>query len=427
MAGAANYIGKENPDPRFNSFTNTATGGVFAEQTSKVGSHTQNYMPVKQGIFSGAFGSMRSNITIGSSGVMDIRNDSTTDVPIRRVVHINPFSGTTDTLIGLELGGIELPYQELVIIGVAGDTITVTHNSGGVSGTERAILCPNDADYTLSGDEVLYLIYDTSLSKWVVISGNGTGGSGDDLGNHTAITTLDMANNNIHNVGIIYDGAGSGSAINMAGNLTVSASLDLSLSDGNGVFLTTDNTVPTVELVTYMRPFSSGLDLGDATHKWGHIYLQSGVNNSKIFLDGGGDTYITGSGLTGRINHYADGSIIFYTDPTTSRFNSNLDLNGDLDLNGNDLLYSGTGNKLQITSNLVIANISSTEVFRYTASGLFMKQDIDCASGVTIDWTSTQSTVGSAGGASALPATPTGYVIMKVNGTEYVMPYYAKT
>jgi hypothetical protein len=117
MAGAPKYIDKGlATDPRFNEFTNTATSGVFAEQTSKASSPGQNYLPVKQGIFSGAFGSMRSNITIGSSGVMDIRNDSTTDVPIRRVIHINPFSGTTDTLIGLEIGGIELPYQELVII-----------------------------------------------------------------------------------------------------------------------------------------------------------------------------------------------------------------------------------------------------------------------------------------------------------------------
>jgi len=263
---------------------------------------------------------------------------------------------------------------------------------------------------------VLYLIYDTSLSKWVVISGNGTGGSGDDLGNHTATQDLDLNGYEIDNAFRIN---GSTSRITFS-----SGSLTLAVDTTDTFALGTAS-----EFTTYKKfaPSSSGIDLGDTTSKWGHIYFQGGLNNSKIFLDGGGDTYITGSGLTGRINHYADDSIIFYTDPTTSRFNSNLDLNGDLDLNGNDLLYSGTGNKLQITSNLVIANISSTEVFRYTASGLFMKQDIDCASGVTIDWTSTQSTVGSAGGASALPATPTGYVIMKVNGTEYVMPYYAKT
>jgi hypothetical protein len=39
----------------------------------------------------------------------------------------------------------------------------------------------------------------------------------------------------------------------------------------------------------------------------------------------------------------------------------------------------------------------------------------------------TQTTVGAAGGASALPATPTGYVPVTIDGTEYVLPYYAKT
>ena len=416
MAGAPQYIPNDSPDPRFNSAINTSIGTTFAESNGKSSSSVGNYMRTKQGIFNGAFGSRRSNLTIESGGILDITQDSTSDIPIRRVIHINPFSGTTDTLIGIETDGIELPYQELIVIGVAGDTITVTHDSGGVSGTERAILCPGDTDYTLSGDEVMYLIYDTSLSKWIVTSGNGTGGSGDDLGNHTATQDLDLNGYEIDNAFRIN---GSTSRITFA-----SGSLTLAVDTTDTFALGTAS-----EFTTYKKfaPSSSGIDLGDTTSKWGDIYFQGGFNNSKIFLDGGGDTYITGSGLTGRINHYADGSIIFYTDPTTSTFNSNLDLNGDLDLNGNDLLYAGSGNKLQITSNLVIASISSTEVFRYTASGLFMKQDIDCATGVTIDWTSTQSTVGSAGGASSLPATPTGYVIMKVNGIEYVMPYYAKT
>lgn len=38
-----------------------------------------------------------------------------------------------------------------------------------------------------------------------------------------------------------------------------------------------------------------------------------------------------------------------------------------------------------------------------------------------------QTTVGAAGGASALPATPTGYVEVKIQGTAYVIPYYAKS
>ena len=38
-----------------------------------------------------------------------------------------------------------------------------------------------------------------------------------------------------------------------------------------------------------------------------------------------------------------------------------------------------------------------------------------------------QGTVGAAGGASALPATPTGYFTIKVNGSTFVVPYYAQS
>lgn len=37
-----------------------------------------------------------------------------------------------------------------------------------------------------------------------------------------------------------------------------------------------------------------------------------------------------------------------------------------------------------------------------------------------------QSTVGAAGGASALPATPAGYAVLTIGATEFVLPFYAK-
>jgi hypothetical protein len=37
---------------------------------------------------------------------------------------------------------------------------------------------------------------------------------------------------------------------------------------------------------------------------------------------------------------------------------------------------------------------------------------------------SSQTTVGAAGGASALPATPVGYMVFKINGTDRAVPYY---
>lgn len=39
----------------------------------------------------------------------------------------------------------------------------------------------------------------------------------------------------------------------------------------------------------------------------------------------------------------------------------------------------------------------------------------------------TQTTVGAAGGASALPATPTGYMVVTIGTAERVIPYYAKS
>jgi hypothetical protein len=38
----------------------------------------------------------------------------------------------------------------------------------------------------------------------------------------------------------------------------------------------------------------------------------------------------------------------------------------------------------------------------------------------------TQTTVGDAGAADALPATPAGYVDIEIGGTVYVLPFYAK-
>lgn len=44
---------------------------------------------------------------------------------------------------------------------------------------------------------------------------------------------------------------------------------------------------------------------------------------------------------------------------------------------------------------------------------------------LTLASPTTQTTVGSAGSASALPATPTGYLTVMVGNTPVVIPYYA--
>jgi|LakMenE01Jun11ns_1017448.scaffolds.fasta_scaffold9955553_4 hypothetical protein len=46
------------------------------------------------------------------------------------------------------------------------------------------------------------------------------------------------------------------------------------------------------------------------------------------------------------------------------------------------------------------------------------------AGDVTVTSTTTATTVGAAGGASALPATPVGYLVVNINGTARKIPYY---
>lgn len=64
---------------------------------------------------------------------------------------------------------------------------------------------------------------------------------------------------------------------------------------------------------------------------------------------------------------------------------------------------------------------ADVESFKWNAFG------IKFATGKTADFADTQTTVGAAGAASALPANPTGYIVVKIGGTDYVVPYYAKT
>lgn len=61
-----------------------------------------------------------------------------------------------------------------------------------------------------------------------------------------------------------------------------------------------------------------------------------------------------------------------------------------------------------------VLGFSSNSVLRMTLS----------STGLALLSTPTQTTVGAAGGASALPATPTGYLQVGINGTTQKIPYY---
>jgi len=101
---------------------------------------------------------------------------------------------------------------------------------------------------------------------------------------------------------------------------------------------------------------------------------------------------------------------------TISTDNSNGDINLDPNGTGDTVVISGN---ILPASDSTIQNLgSSTDKWTniYAAQGQF--DNIVIGGPV-------QTTVGSAGGATALPATPTGYLQVKIGNNNYVIPYYA--
>lgn len=83
----------------------------------------------------------------------------------------------------------------------------------------------------------------------------------------------------------------------------------------------------------------------------------------------------------------------------------------------------GNGTALTATNGINVVAI--------TTNGGVLPAYIQCIGniqGQTLTLTgATQTTVGAAGGATALPATPTGYLIITISSTQVVIPYYAQS
>jgi phage-related protein len=107
--------------------------------------------------------------------------------------------------------------------------------------------------------------------------------------------------------------------------------------------------------------------------------------------------------------------------PTNTGITIDTNGTGSITLNGYQTLTNWV-----LTDDLTV----STNFFTNTITGRTSNADLVVQTqGIgTVDFkVPTQNTVGAAGAASALPGTPSGYIEFKINGTAYVMPYYAKS
>ena len=266
-------------------------------------------------------------------------------------------------------------------------------------------------------------------------------------------TAFDKVNDNF---GELYTatGAGSGQNISISGQKIVSDN-----SNGN-IELDPAGTGEVVFLAHASMGDSFKHQMGDSDdfqiyHDGNHSYItDAGTGNLKIAgtqvdILGGADGAETMATFVdnGAVSLYYDNAVKIATvtagiavtgDVATSTINTGaaaLTIGGQATVSGalivtgattlNNNVVIAAGSSLNATSIIVDSNISldGNRVFtRLSNSDI----DLDPAGTGTVNLrVPVQTTVGSAGGASAVPATPTTYLKIKVNGVSYVVPAFA--
>jgi len=188
----------------------TAKNNAFGILNRKPSSYSTNtFLQTTGGVLSGSIGFDSSSLTI-QTGVLTLYSNTTSVIKPKKIVYLSVESGTSDTLTKINTNGNELAGQSLIIVGNnASHTITVSHDVS-VSENDRAILCPSNTSFTLSGDNAIELFYDNTNSKWVIIGNTGTGGGGGGVSYPltpsvnvvgsvaSGTTTIDLSGSNAH-------------------------------------------------------------------------------------------------------------------------------------------------------------------------------------------------------------------------------------
>ena len=140
--------------------------------------------------------------------------------------------------------------------------------------------------------------------------------------------------------------------------------------------------------------------------------IASDDTNGNIILDpnGTGDIVIA-TGAEIRLTDHVDNAVVF------SDADGNLSVNAGFTFDGTNVSTTGSisvNSRLKFENNVISTQTTNDDI------------DIDPAGTGKVNLvTVQQATVGSAGAAAAVPASPTTYFQMKVNGVTYVVPAFA--
>ena len=273
----------------------------------------------------------------------------------------------------------------------------------------------------------------TMAKQTINIGSSANDGSGDPLR-----TAFDKVNDNF---GELYavSGAGSGQNIAISGQKIISENTNGNIQlDPNGT-----GEVQFLSDTTMGDSFKHQMGDGDdfkIYHDGSHSYISDeGTGNlkiqgSQIDILGGAD------GAETMATFVDNGAVTLYYDNSAkmSTVTAGIDITGDLNVDtintgGQALSVGGTATftNATVTTTLAAGLLVVDSNISLNGNKLFTQLsnsdiDLDPAGTATVNLrVPEQTTVGSAGGASAVPASPTKYIKIKVNGTEYVIPAFA--
>jgi hypothetical protein len=277
----------------------------------------------------------------------------------------------------------------------------------------------------------------TMAKQTINIGSSANDGSGDPLR-----TAFDKVNDNF---GELYavSGAGSGQNIAISGQKIISENTNGNIQlDPNGT-----GEVQFLSDTTMGDSFKHQMGDGDdfkIYHDGNHSYISDeGTGNlkiqgSQIDILGGAD------GAETMATFVDNGAVTLYYDNSAkmSTVTAGIDITGDLNvdtINTGGQALSISASTTTFTSDVTVQSGNNLEAgFIRVDSNLILNGnkistslsnsdiDLEPAGTATVNLrVPEQTTVGSAGGAAAVPASPTKYIKIKLNGTEYVIPAFA--
>jgi hypothetical protein len=290
-------------------------------------------------------------------------------------------------------------------IDMMGDTtytdygLRIIRNSGANGGAQ--IVSRGTGSLTLSTQDAASIGFQTQLTNRMVITSAGLIA----LGTSTAVGNSQVTVGGIPPIT-------SNSSYSLMANSTFGATATTVIRN----FYSLPSTEATVSTLATLRHFEAGnvtlgagsvlteqvgfrsaLVGGTATNTYGfYANIASASNTWQFYANGTGANYFNGRTGVG----------ILLT--STAQFGvTNAQSTTDITVLTRNFAA-------QTADSISVQNSASSPIWGVTAAG-FMKY----ISG------NTATTVGAAGGASALPATPTGYLKIDIGGTEFKVPYYA--